>query len=143
MGLFSPKPTPYDPLEWIKRPLPERARMVCEEWALAGYGSPLGVYAFYAVKLALYVACWVLFCSLSPSLGGFASIASWWLAPLAFQKAIVWSMLFEVLGLGCGSGPLTARYVPPVGGFLYFLRLGTTKLPLFPGKPIIGRDTRS
>ena len=32
-------------------------------------------------------------------------------------------MLFEILGLGCGSGPLTGRYFPPVGGFLYFLRV--------------------
>ena len=30
-------------------------------------------------------------------------------------------MLFEVLGLGCGSGPLTGRYLPPVGGFLSFI----------------------
>jgi hypothetical protein len=69
-------------------------------------------------------------------------VATWWLHPVAFQKAIVWSMLFEVLGLGCGSGPLTGRYFPPVGGFLYFLRPGTTKLPLFPGVPVLGGRTR-
>ena len=57
---------------------------------------------------------------------------------MAFQKAILWSMLFEMLGLGCGSGPLTGRYLPPVGGFLYFLRPGTTKLPLFPALPLLG-----
>ena len=51
--------------------------------------------------------------------------------------------MFEVLGLGCGSGPLTGRYMPPFGGALYFARPGTTKLPLFPGAPLIGRDTRS
>jgi hypothetical protein len=70
-------------------------------------------------------------------------VGAWWLQPLAFQKAIVWSLLFEVLGLGCGSGPLTGRYLPPLGGFLYFLRPGTTKLPLFPGAPLIGGRTRS
>ena len=58
--------------------------------------------------------------------------------PIAFQKAILWSLLFEGLGLGCGSGPLTGRYFPPVGGFLYFLRPGTTKLPLFEAIPILG-----
>ncbi len=63
--------------------------------------------------------------------------------PIAFQKAIVWSMLFEVLGLGCGSGPLTGPLLPPIGGFLYFLRPGTTKLPLFPGVPLIGGDRRT
>ncbi|MFI5301699.1 MAG: DUF3556 domain-containing protein, partial [Polyangiales bacterium] len=63
--------------------------------------------------------------------------------PLAFEKAIVWSMLFEILGLGCGSGPLTGRYFPPIGGFLYFLRVGTTKHALFPRAPLIGGRTRS
>ena len=51
-------------------------------------------------------------------------------------------MLFEVLGLGCGSGPLTGRYVPPIGGFLYFMRPGTLKAPLFVDMPLIGRVER-
>ena len=143
MGLLDPTPPPYDALEWAKKPLGERGRMVCEAWALQGYGAPAGVYAMYALKAALYVGGWLLFCGLSPSLGGPSTIASWWLHPLAFQKAIVWSMLFEVLGLGCGSGPLTGRYFPPVGGLLYFLRPGTTKLPLLRGSPLIGGRTRT
>ncbi|MBK6529012.1 MAG: DUF3556 domain-containing protein [Deltaproteobacteria bacterium] len=142
MGLLDPTPPPYDPIAW-QQPLDERGRMVCEAWAAQGYGTPPGVFAFYAAKLALYLGAWVFFCGLSPSLGGVSSIASWALRPLAFQKAIVWSLLFEVLGLGCGSGPLSGRYLPPIGGFLYFLRLGTTRLPLFPGLPLIGAPTRS
>lgn len=143
MKLFVPTPPPYDPLDWARRPLAERGRMVCETWALQGYGAPLGVYAVYAVKAALYVGAWIFFCSLSPTLGGPTTIATWWLAPLAFQKAILWSMVFEGLGLGCGSGPLTGRYVPPIGGFLYFLRPKTTKLPIFPGLPLIGGYQRT
>jgi len=117
--------------------------MVCEAWAMHGYGTPHGVFLAYALKVLLYVGGWMLFCHFSPSLGGPTTVASWWLHPVAFQKAIVWSLLFEILGLGCGSGPLTGRYFPPVGGFLYFLRPGTTKLPLFPGVPVIGGRTRS
>src|SRR3984885_8028918 len=142
MGLLAPTPPPYDPIEWVKKPLAERGRMVCEAWAMQGYGTPHGVFAAYAIKVALYVGGWMLFCGFSPSLGGPLSVASWWLQPVAFQKAIVWSMLFEVLGLGCGSGPLTGRYFPPVGGFLYFLRPGTTKLPLWPSLPVFGGRTR-
>jgi hypothetical protein len=134
VGLLDPAPPPYAPLEWLKKPLGERARMVCEAWALQGYGTPVAVYVVYVVKLALYVAGWRAFCRFGPG--------DDWLHPVAFQKAIVWSMLFEVLGLGCGSGPLTGRYYPPVGGFLYFLRPGTTKLPLFPGAPLIGAVRR-
>ncbi|HKU41831.1 MAG TPA: DUF3556 domain-containing protein [Polyangiales bacterium] len=140
---MSPTPPPYDPLEWVKKPLAERGRLVCEAWALQGYGAPLGVYAVYALKVALYVVAWVFFCSRSRTLGGWSTLSSWWLEPLAFQKAVVWSMLFEGLGLGCGSGPLTGRYLPPVGGFLYFLRPGTTKLALFPRLPLLGGIRRS
>lgn len=143
VGLLDPVPPPYAPLEWVKKPFAERGRMVCEAWAMQGYGTPLGVFGLYALKLALYVGGWIAFCALGPGPFGIADIADWWLEPVAFQKAIVWSLLFEVLGLGCGSGPLTGRYFPPVGGFLYFLRPGTTKLPLFPRAPIVGRRTRS
>lgn len=143
MGLLTPTPPDYEPIAWSRQPLDTRGRMVCESWSLQGYGTPPGVFAFYALKLALYVGGWVAFCTLSPSLGRAGELATWALRPLAFQKAIVWSLLFEVLGLGCGSGPLTGRYLPPVGGFLYFLRPRTTKLPLFPGAPLVGAPTRS
>jgi len=132
VGFLDPVKPPYDALEWAQRPFDERSKMVCAAWALQGYGTPLAVYALYAFKVLFYVAGWWLSCSFTPGLGGLADIGAWWLHPVAFQKAILWSLLFEVLGLGCGSGPLTGRYLPPVGGFLYFLRPGTTKLPLWP-----------
>lgn len=143
MKLLQPRPPPYDPLAWVKKPLHERGRMVCEAWALQGYGTPFGAYAIYAFKVVLYIGAWLFFCSFTPGLGGLSSIGRWWLSPIAFQKAILWSMLFEGLGLGCGSGPLTGRYFPPFGGFLYFLRPGTTKLPLFPGLPVLGGTRRT
>lgn len=142
MKLLQPAPPPYDPLEWLQLPLEERGRQVCQSWALQGYGTPPATYVVYALKVVFLVAMWSWFCGFSPGLGGLGRVSEWWLSPIAFQKAILWSMLFEGLGLGCGSGPLTGRYSPPVGGFLYFLRPGTTKLPLFAGAPIIGRPRR-
>ena len=144
MGLLDPTPPPYDPLEWQTKPFTERARLVCGAWALQGYGSPPAVYAVYLIKLVvLYVGGWILWCRFTPGLGELATIAQWWLEPIAFQKAIVWSMMFELLGFGCGSGPLTGRYVPPIGGFLHFLRPGTTKLPLAPKLPVFGGHRRT
>ena len=140
---LKPVPPPYDPLEWEKKPFPERSRMVCEAWAMEGYGSPLAVYVVYAVKVALYVGGWAFFCGFTPGMGRLSDFGSWWLRAEAFQKAILWSLLFEILGLGCGSGPLSGRYVPPIGGALYFLRPGTTKLPLFEGVPVIGGYRRT
>lgn len=144
LDLFvKPMLPPYDPLEWRQLPFEARAKAVCRAWALQGYGTPLGIIVLYGLKIVLYILGWMAFCSLSPALGGPSTVASWWLEPLAFQKAIVWSMLFELLGLGCGSGPLTGRYLPPLGGPLYWLRPGTTKLPLFPGMPVLGGLTRT
>jgi Transmembrane protein of unknown function (DUF3556) len=143
MGFLKPTAPPYDPLEWEKLPFRERARQSCQAWALQGYGTPLAIYLLYALKVLFYVGAWVFFCGFTPGLGRLGSISSWWLEPVAFQKAILWSMLFEGLGLGCGSGPLTGRFYPPVGGFLYFLRPGTTKHSLFPSLPILGGFRRT
>jgi hypothetical protein len=143
MQLPSPKLPPYDVAEWQKKPFPERVKLVCQAWAMQGYGTPAPVYAVYVLKIALYVGLWFLFCSLSSGLGGPASVASWWFQPEALKKAVLWSMAFEGLGLGCGSGPLTGRYFPPIGGVLYFVRPGTTKMPLVPGLPIVGGRRRT
>ena len=143
MGFLKPTPPPYDPLEWEKLPFRERARQACQAWALQGYGTPVAIYLLYGFKVLLYVGGWLLFCGFTPGMGSLGSISSWWLEPVAFQKAILWNALFEVMGLGCGSGPLTGRFFPPIGGFLYFLRPGTTKHPLYPGLPILGGFRRS
>jgi hypothetical protein len=112
---WKPVKPPYDPLEWAQKPFAERSRLVCLAWAMQGYGTPIAVYIVYALKVLVYIGGWVLFCSFTPGMGGLADIATWWLRTEAFQKAILWSMLFEILGLGCGSGPLTGRYFPALG----------------------------
>ena len=141
--LLAPTAPPYDPLHWEKTPFPEKCRLVCQAWALQGYGSPLSALVLYALKVVFYIWMWTVFCGFTPGLGALKTIGSWWLHPLAFQKAILWSMLFEGLGLGCGFGPLTGRYFPPLGGFLYFLRPGTTKVAVFPRWPVIGGIRRT
>ncbi len=51
-----------------------------------------------------------------------------------WQKLAVWTLLWEIIGLGCGSMPLTFRFSPMIGGILYWLRPGTVRLPPWPGK---------
>jgi hypothetical protein len=143
MKLPGPKLPSYDVDAWQRLPFPERTKLVCQSWAVDGYGTPWLVYVAYALKVALYLGGWLAFCSTSTALGGLGSIASWWFQPEALVKAVVWSMAFEVLGLGCGSGPLTGRYLPPIGGVLYFARPGTTKRPLFADLPLLGGARRS
>jgi hypothetical protein len=143
--MLVPKPIlpPYDIDEWRNKPFPERLKMVCQSWAVQGYGTPWPIYLIYILKIVFYVWVWTFFCSFTPGLGNLGNFGSWYFEPIAFQKAVLWSMAFEGLGLGCGSGPLTGRYSPPLGGALYFCRPGTTKVPLFPGLPLFGGATRT
>jgi hypothetical protein len=142
MALPKPKLPSYDVRAWQKKPFPERLRMVCQAWAQDGYGTPSPIYVVYLLKIALYVAIWCGFCAFTPGLGDPRALDTWWANPVAFQKAVIWSMMFESLGLGCGSGPLTGRYFPPIGGVLYFARPGTIKMPFLPGLPLLGGDRR-
>ncbi len=139
--MLQPRLPHYAYEDWRAAPFPDRVRMVCESWALQGYGTPPAVYLAYALKIALYIGGWLFFAGLSQGTEG--SIGSWWLSAEAFQKAVLWGVFFEGLGLASGSGPLTGRYLPPIGGVLYFLRPRTTKVPLVPGAPLIGQPTRS
>lgn len=139
---LQPKPPPFTYEEWKQQPFAERLRMLCVSWATQGYGSPASIYLFYLSKIGLYVGMWGFFCSFNTALGGWQTVGDWWFKMEALQIAILWSILFEILGLGCGSGALTGRYMPPFGGFLYWLRPGTIKLPFFPTVPVIGKDAR-
>src|SRR6201987_3022228 len=84
--------------------------------------------------MAAYVAGAAVVISLTPGFGGLGYIAGWWTHPIVYQKVVIFPLLFEVLGLGCGSGPLTARFWPPIGGFLYWLRPKTIRLPPWPNE---------
>ncbi len=142
MSLLAPQPFPFDFDQWKQEPFHVRTRMLCQAWAVQGFGAPPVVILFYVLKTFFFVGMWIWFASFSTSLGSFDTIGSWWFQPQALVKAIAWSMLFEGLGLAAGSGPLTGRYVPPFGGFLYYLRPGTIKVPFLPGIPIFGGDRR-
>src|SRR5215831_5463236 len=72
--MLSPSPPPYDPLEWLRKPFAERGRMVCEAWAMQGYGTPLGAYALHVVKIGLYVGVWILFVGFTPGMGGLGTL---------------------------------------------------------------------
>ena len=128
---------------WEKLPFAEKTKKICHVWAIQGFGEPNFVIGFYVLKLAFYVFIWFYFCSFSRDLGTYADVATWWFKLEALAKAIFWTVLIEVVGFGGSSGPLSARYLPPLGGITYFLRPRTIKMPLFPKAPIIGGDTRN
>lgn len=98
---------------------------------------------YWAKYLFLFAGGWAFFVSFSKDYPGFTSPGAWGFTNVAFQKAILWAMLYEVVGFGCSSGPMNARFKPPIGGLQWFLRPGTTKLPLSNKIPIVGTITRT
>ncbi len=125
MGLLDPAPPPFEVEEWRRKPHLERIKPLAQDWALNGFGTPVAVYFLYILKVLVYTG--------GGALLIFAT-SGWpaWTDPIVFQKAVVWTMLWEVLGLGAGSLPLTLRFKPMIGGVLYWLRPGTTRLPPWP-----------
>jgi len=143
MGFLTPAPPPFDVEEWRRRPHLERVKALVQDWPLNGFATPWGVYLFYVVKIALYaIGGLLVIAATTDGLGGVGELGDWWTEPVVFQKAVVWTMLWEVLGLGSGSLPLAARFSPMIGGFLYWLRPGTTRLPPWPERLPPTRGTR-
>ncbi|HEX9031776.1 MAG TPA: DUF3556 domain-containing protein [Streptosporangiaceae bacterium] len=134
MGFVKPVLPDFDYDEWRARPRAERVRSLVVHWGSVGFGTPDSVYVLYILKIVGYIAAAVFFASLTPGLGGFGNVAHWWTQPIVYEKVVLWTLLFEVLGLGCGFGPLTLRFLPPLGSFLYWLRPGTIRLPPWPDK---------
>ena len=134
MGLIQPKLPDLDYDEWRTRPRMERVKPMVQDWATTGFGPPESVYVLYVLKLFLYALgiAWV--ASLTPGIGSLTHIRDWWTEPILLQKAVVFTVVFELLGLGCGFGPLTLKFLPPLGSPLYWLRPGTIRLPAWPDK---------
>ena len=144
MPTAPPDLPPYDIHMLRAQPFPERLRLICRNWVFGHAATPVGVYAGYVLKIVLlFIGGWCFFCSFTPGMGSPLAMGSWAFTAIAFQKAVLWSLTYEGLGFGCSTGPMTGRFIPPIGGFLHFLYPGTTKLPLVPGLPLVGGTRRT
>ncbi|MDG1958979.1 MAG: DUF3556 domain-containing protein [Candidatus Binatia bacterium] len=130
--------------EMRAQPYARQLHTICMRWAMGKIATPIGVYIGYLVKyLLLFIGGWWLCCLAIPGAGGWSDFSTWALTGAAFQKAVLWCLFYEGIGLGCSSGPMTGRILPPIGGILHFARPGTTRLPLFPQMPLCGGFRRS
>ncbi len=120
--------------EWSKGTRSEKIRPMARHWAEVGFGTPVALHLFYVVKICLYVLGGWLVVLATKGIDGFTNVGSWWSEPIVFQKVVLYTLLFEVVGLGCGFGPLNNRFFPPMGSILYWLRPNTIRLPPWPGR---------
>src|SRR5690606_8265879 len=119
----------------------EKIKPMARHWAEVGFGTPVALHLFYVLKIGLYILGAWLIAAATPGIGGLTDVADWWSEPIVFQKVVLYTMLFEVVGLGCGFGPLNNRFFPPMGSILYWLRPNTIRLPPWPNRIPFTRGT--
>jgi hypothetical protein len=144
MGFLKQDTPQIDFEEWSKGTRAEKIIPMARHWAEVGFGTPVLLHLFYVVKIALYIlAAWLLALT-TTGIDGLGGVAHWYAEPIVFEKVVLYTMLFEVVGLGCGFGPLNNRFFPPLGSILYWLRPGTIRLPPWPGRiPLTKGDSRT
>jgi hypothetical protein len=145
MGFLKQDAPSVDYAEWSKGTRAERIVPMARHWAEVGFGTPVVLHLFYVVKILMYVlVAWLVVLLSTKGLGGwagFTNITDWYDEPIVFEKVVLYTMLFEVVGLGCGFGPLNNRFFPPMGSALYWLRPKTVRLPPWPNRVPLTKGT--
>src|SRR5258705_10506494 len=141
MGFLKQDALVVDYAEWSKGTRAEKIVPMARHGDEVGFGTPVVLLLFYVVKILLYVlAAWLIVLT-TKGIDGFTNVASWYAEPIVFEKVVLYTMLFEVVGLGCGFGPLNNRFFPPMGSILYWLRPKTIRLPPWPTRIPLTKGT--
>ncbi|WP_101952537.1 DUF3556 domain-containing protein [Mycobacterium sp. 3519A] len=144
MGFLKQDAPVVDYEEWSKGTRAEKIVPMARHWAEVGFGTPVVLHLFYVVKILLYILVGWLFALATDGIDGFTNVGQWYAEPIVFEKVGLYTMLFEVVGLGCGFGPLNNRFFPPMGSILYWLRPNTIRLPPWPTRvPLTKGTTRT
>ena len=105
MGFLTPNLPTLDMEEWNGIPRGEKIRRMAAHWAESGAGTPTVLHGFYLVKIVLYVLGGWSFALATKGIDGFTDVGSWWSEPIVFEKVVLYTMLFEVIGLGLRVRP--------------------------------------
>ena len=144
MGLKTPD-LPQTPVDQIlAMPFLERNRLLAVHWGEWGFGGPKVMHLLYVFKLVVYIAGGFAIAWLTTGLGSLGEVGDWWKEPIFYQKLLVWTVFFEIIGLGSSSGPLAFKFSPMIGGFLYLGRTKTLRMAPWPSKvPFTSGDSRT
>ncbi|WP_036525658.1 DUF3556 domain-containing protein [Nocardia sp. NRRL WC-3656] len=144
MGFTKPDLPAVDPDTFLQQPLMERMRILGADWAENGFGSPKMVHCVYILKLiVLYAIGGITVATMTSGLPAFWHVAEWWNQPIVYQKAVVWTVLLEVLGLAGSWGPLAGKVKPMTGGILFWARPGTIRQRPWAWMPGTGGNRRT
>jgi hypothetical protein len=123
---------PVDPATFMETPYRERIKTLSRHWAEYGFGAPKITMVIYILKLLLfYVLGGALVATLTSGLDPLHP-AAWWDDVVVYQKAVLWTVLLECIGVAGSWGPLAGHFKPMTGGIRYWARPRTIRLPPWP-----------
>ena len=132
MGLTTGNFPPVDPATFTQVPYRERLKTLSRHWAEYGFGAPKITALIYIVKLlCFYVLGGALVATLTSGLDPLHP-AAWWDDVVVYQKAVLWTVLLECIGVAGSWGPLAGHFKPMTGGIRYWARPRTIRLPPWP-----------
>jgi len=145
MGFINPAPVPFDVQEWREKPHLERVKPLAQDWAENGFGTPYAIHVLYILKLIGFsLGAIAVIGGTTTGLGGIGDFGDWYTEPIVFQKLVAWMILWEMIGIGSSSMPLSFRFLPPIGCSLAWARTGTIRLPPWPERvPLTAGNRRT
>jgi uncharacterized membrane protein YkgB len=121
----------------------ERMRILATDWVDNGFGSPKMVHTIYIAKIVfLYALGGILVATLSSGLP-VLHVSQWWNQPIVYAKAVLWTVLLELIGVAGSWGPLAGKVKPMTGGILFWARPGTIRLRPWKWVPFTNGDRRT
>lgn len=144
MGFKTGDFPPVDVETFLHQPLRERIRALSLHWVDYGFGSPRMIATTYIVKvLVLWLFLGAVVITATSGVGWFWQVDLWWNQPIVYQKAIIWTMLLEAIGVAGSWGPIAGKFKPMLGGVLFWARPGTIRLRPWKWIPGTAGDTRT
>jgi uncharacterized membrane protein YkgB len=102
------------------------------------------VHVIYIAKLlTFYILGGVVIATATSRLPAFWHVAHWWNQPVVYEKAVLWTVLLETLGVAGSWGPLAGKFKPMTGGILFWARTGTIRLRPWKRVPLTAGDRRT
>ena len=144
MGFTQPDLPALDPEEFLRKPLRERLRILSTNWVEHGFGSPYMVHTIYILKLIFfYTLGAAVVATVTSGLPAFWHVSQWWDQPIVYQKAVLWTVLLETIGVAGSWGPLAGKVKPMTGGIRFWARPGTIRLRPYKWVPFTAGDRRN
>jgi len=144
MGFTKPDLPAVDPDTFMQQPLMDRMKVLALHWADNGFGTPRMVHTIYIAKLLFfYILGGVVVATTTSRLPAFWHVSQWWNQPIVYQKAVLWTVLLEAIGVAGSWGPLAGKFKPMTGGILFWARTGTIRLRPWRRVPLTAGDRRT